>query len=158
MDLVPSRFFFNDFADFADKSHPMKTKNSGVGIFVVEDSLFLRETLCRMLTGAHFKVLGEASFVQEAMPQIQDLKPDLVLVDLALPGENGTLLIKQINSVVPTVQVLVCSALLQNKEVQKQCLEVGARHFIEKPFKFQNIVEKIHSILSVNPLQETKVN
>ena len=59
-----------------------------MNIFIVEDALFLQETLCHIFTEKGMHVTGSASSADSARAKIKVLKPDLVLMDLVLPGQK----------------------------------------------------------------------
>lgn len=115
-----------------------------IRILIVEDSLFLKEMLCRIFGEAGIHVVGLASSVEEAFSKIETLKPDIALVDLVLPGQNGIALVKKIHHFHPKTKVIVCSGL----ELEQFILEselAGAMDFIGKPFKSDEMVEAVFS-------------
>ncbi len=117
-------------------------------IFIVEDALFLREMLCRVLHTAGMEVVGLAdSGGEETLLKIEILKPDLALVDLALPKQNGLALINKIYLKFPEMKVIVCSGLLKNREIILKSEMAGVLHFINKPFGSDEIVDKIYSVV-----------
>ena len=119
---------------------------SNIRVFIVEDALFLREMLCRVFADTQsIEVVGMTSSVRTAVSQIQELKPDLVLLDLVLPKENGIVLIGKIAELCPETEVIVCSSLLREKQILAQSEMAGAMYFIKKPFSSSEIVDMIIS-------------
>src|SRR5271170_824731 len=79
-------------------------------IYIVEDHPTFRQGLIRILNSErHLTVCGAAGSVDEALPAIARTKPDLVLVDISLPGRSGLDLIKEIRSADRAVKLLVIS-------------------------------------------------
>ncbi|HEU5395651.1 MAG TPA: response regulator transcription factor, partial [Verrucomicrobiae bacterium] len=79
-------------------------------IFIVEDHPVFRDGLVRLLTAEKdMEVCGEAGDVERGLKAIRKLKPDLVLVDLELPGKNGLELIKKIRASKQVIKLLVVS-------------------------------------------------
>ncbi len=127
---------------------------NGVRIFIVEDALFLQEMLCHLFTKAGMDVVGTASSARDAFFQIGSLKPDLIWVDLVLPGgQNGITLIDKIKQFYPEMTVIACSSL-QQKQVQRQRERTGITHFINKPFKSDEILEMVSSAMKQEQQKE----
>jgi DNA-binding NarL/FixJ family response regulator len=101
-------------------------------IYVVEDHIILRKTLRKLLEREpDLKVAGEAGTAAEALEQISQLEPDLVLVDISLPGTNGILLVQQLRQQQPDLRCLMVSGHEESVYV-KEALRVGARGYVMK--------------------------
>lgn len=108
----------------------------------------MQQALCRILQEAGLKISGTACRGdKETLLKIQKLSPDLVLMDLALPGQNGTFLISALNRLCPEIKVIVCSGLLQNEQALFKSEQAGALHFIHKPFGSAGVLDKIYSVM-----------
>ena len=113
--------------------------------FIVEDSDFLREMLDLVFTSEGIKIVGMAGTGGEkTFSRIKSLKPDVVLVDLVLPQQNGLWLINKINQMGDETKVIVCSSL-KTERVRTQVELLGALDFISKPFKSSEIVRAVFS-------------
>ena len=116
-----------------------------ISVFIVEDSDFLREMLARVFTSEGIKIVGMADGGGEkTLSRIKSLKPDVVLVDLVLPQQNGLWLINKINQIGDETKVLVCSSL-KPEWIRTQVELSGALDFISKPFKSSEIVRAVFS-------------
>lgn len=79
-------------------------------IFIVEDHPVFRQGLIQMLDGeSGLKVVGHAADAPTALREVAKLRPDLVLVDIGLPGKSGLELLKEIRAADRTVKLLVVS-------------------------------------------------
>src|SRR6267378_677366 len=79
-------------------------------ILLVDDHPVLRKGLARLIDSKEeFDVCGEASTAQDAMALIRKLGPDLVIVDIGLPGTNGIELTKTVRGEFPKLPVLILS-------------------------------------------------
>ena len=79
-------------------------------IFIVEDHPIFREGLVQIISGEKdLSVCGEAGDADHALQAIARLKPDLVLVDITLPGKSGLELIKELRSRKSRARILVVS-------------------------------------------------
>ena len=121
-----------------------------IRVFIVEDALFLREMLCRVLRKPGVEVIGMASSVDSSLSQIKTLQPDIVLLDLVLPGENGVALISKTYAISPKTEIVVCSSLLLQEDILLQCEMAGVINFINKPFSSSEILDMIYSIMKKN--------
>ncbi len=117
-------------------------------ILIVEDDKFLRELIGRKLTGEDFEII-EAVDGEEGMKKIKEEKPDLVLLDLILPGIDGfeVLAKMKVDPKIASIPVIILSNLGQREEVEKG-LKLGATDYLIKAhFTPGEIIEKIKIIL-----------
>lgn len=115
-------------------------------ILVVDDSQFMRMILSNILTESGYEVVGEAGDSQEGIEKYQALKPDLVTMDIVMPGMDGINAVRQIMKVDPEVKIVMITALGQEKLMEK-AVEAGAKGFIVKPFNPAQVVEEVKKIL-----------
>ena len=117
-------------------------------ILVIEDDKFLRELISRKLTGEGFDVL-EAVDGEEGIKKIKEGKPDLVLLDLILPGIDGFEVLTRVRDdpAVSSIPIIILSNLGQREEVEKG-LKLGAIDYLIKAhFTPGEIIEKIKNVL-----------
>jgi DNA-binding response OmpR family regulator len=117
-------------------------------ILIVEDDRFLRELIARKLRNEGYEVL-EAVDGEEGLKRIKEEKPDLVLLDLILPGIDGFEVLAKAKEDPDTAQipVIILSNLGQREEVEKG-LKLGAIDYLIKAhFTPGEIIEKIKNIL-----------
>jgi DNA-binding NarL/FixJ family response regulator len=116
-------------------------------IYLVEDHPTFRQGLIQILDSeAHLKVCGAAGTADQAFPAIVRTKPDLVLVDISLPGKSGLELIKEIRSVDRTVKLLVIS-MHDEALYAARVLRAGGDGYIMKQEDPDEIVQAIHDVL-----------
>lgn len=102
-------------------------------ILVVDDSLFVRTTMARILTGAGHELLAPVSSGEAAVDAATAQRPDLILMDLALPGIDGLRATRTIMDRAPT-RILVFSAAGGDRRRETlRTLEAGAIDFLPKP-------------------------
>jgi len=117
-------------------------------ILVVEDDKFLRELIVRKLTEEKFLIL-EAIDGEEGIKKIKEGKPDLILLDLILPGIDGFEVLSQIKKEqeLSLIPVIILSNLGQKNDVEKG-LKMGAVDYLIKAhFTPGEIIEKIKNNL-----------
>jgi two-component system chemotaxis response regulator CheB len=103
-------------------------------VFVVDDSAFVRRALTRILDRATgYQVVGEAADAVEALERIPALDPDLVTLDVAMPGMDGLQLLRALLRWNPGLRVLMLSAhTRQGAAATVEALAAGAVDFIDK--------------------------
>jgi len=117
-------------------------------ILIIEDDKFLRELIARKLTEEGFGV-SEAVDGEEGIKKIKEEKPDLVLLDLILPGIDGFEVLSQMReeSALSSIPVIILSNLGQKEDVEKG-LKMGAVDYLIKAhFTPGEIIDKIKSAL-----------
>lgn len=104
--------------------------NRKIKVLVVDDSLFFRTALVKVLSDdAGIEVIGSAGSAMEAEKKIKELSPDVVTLDVELPGMKGTDFLKKLIPVNPLPVVLVSSLNIGIFEA----LDAGAVDFVKKP-------------------------
>ena len=117
-------------------------------ILIVEDDKFLRDLISQKLTKEGYEV-DEAMDGEEGVKMIKEVKPDLVLLDLILPGIDGfEVLVKmKENSNISSTPVIILSNLGQKEDVEKG-LKLGAVDYLIKAhFTPGEIIDKIRAVL-----------
>ncbi|WP_371151389.1 response regulator [Buchananella felis] len=113
-------------------------------ILVVEDEAAIREPLMFSLQRDGFEVVGAASGV-EALEQFAQHDPDMVLLDLMLPGKSGTEVCHEIRR---SSQVPIIMLTAKSSEIDRVVgLEIGADDYVTKPFSYRELVARIKAVL-----------
>lgn len=119
---------------------------TGERVLLVDDAAFMRRMLRDILTRNGLEVVGEAADGETALKKYRELSPDLVMMDVTMPGLSGIEAVRQIVAVDPTARIVMCSAMEQ-KDLVLESLEAGARDFIVKPFHPAKIMETVAKVL-----------
>ncbi len=124
-------------------------------VLVVDDDATLRDTIGIMLETEGFS----PAFAEDGatgIAQAMALKPNLVLVDLRMPGLGGMDVCKQIRAAGMNTPLIVLSAI--GDEVDKVLLlEIGADDYVVKPFGSRELLARIRAVLRRSTTEETKV-
>jgi len=116
-------------------------------LLLVDDQPILREGFARLIDQeADLKVCGQADSPTRALAAISTLKPDLVIVDIALKGMAGLELIKRIKAVHLDVPVLVLS-VLEEALFAERTLRMGARGYVMKQAPAEEVMSAIRRVL-----------
>ena len=115
-----------------------------VRVLIVDDAMFMRTLLKRILEDKGFNVVGEAENGLEAVKLYSVLKPDIVTMDITMPEVDGIRAVELIKSEDPYANIVMVSAMGQQDMVTR-ALQAGAKDFISKPFvkeKALAVIEK----------------
>jgi two-component system chemotaxis response regulator CheY len=112
---------------------------------VVDDALFMRNMLKDIFVRAGHEVVAEAENGEMAFELYQEVKPDLVTMDIVMPKQSGIEALQAIMAKDPQACVVMVSALGQDSLVL-EAVESGARDFIVKPFKEDKVLEIINRV------------
>jgi two-component system chemotaxis response regulator CheY len=115
-------------------------------ILVVDDAAVIRLMLAKILNGNEYEVVGEAGNGSDAVQKYQDLRPDLVTMDITMPDMDGIKAVQAIRKIDPNAKIIMCSAMGQ-KMMVLEAIEAGAANFIVKPFDEAKVKEVIRRTL-----------
>lgn len=122
-------------------------RNHGtIRLFLVDDHPLVRDGLrARLSSLPEIDIVGEADGAAEALPLIEELKPDLVLADVGMKDINGIELAAQLQQRQPEVRVVMLS-MYDNPEYVQQALQAGARGYVLKDAPASEIVAAIDAV------------
>lgn len=112
---------------------------------VVDDTELIRRMLVQILRGSEFEVAGTAVDGSQAIESFAELSPDLVLMDIMMPGIGGIEATRQIIARDPAACIVMCSALGEDSVVS-EALTAGAAGFITKPFIADSVLTSLREL------------
>ena len=115
-------------------------------ILLVDDAAFMRMMVKDTLTKNGYTDLYEAADGIQAIAQYNEVKPDLVIMDITMPNMDGLEALKEIRKQDPNANVVMCSAMGQEAMVI-DAIKSGAKDFIVKPFKPDRILKTVSTLL-----------
>lgn len=122
-------------------------------IMIVDDSMMMRTTLRRILEKAGHEVVSEAINGQQAIDDYPKYQPDLVTMDITMPGLSGIEAMKCILEFDPAANIIVASALGQ-KHIVFEALENGAKNYVLKPITEEKLLPVLKLVLEQNGFLE----
>ena len=126
---------------------PPPPVNTKTRVFIVDDHPLLRKGLALTLDAEpDFEVVGQAADAEEALDAAPRLRPDVVLVDLSLPGMGGLELVKHLAAVMPEAKTLVVSRHDESLYADR-AIRAGARGYVSKLEAGEKIVEAVRAVL-----------
>jgi two-component system chemotaxis response regulator CheY len=115
-------------------------------VLVVDDAAFMRKMVSDALSGGGHEIVGEAANGSEAVQRFQELRPDVMTLDITMPEKDGLAALKEIIAVDPGAKVIMCSALGQESKVLES-IKLGAKDFVVKPFQAERVLSAIEKAL-----------
>lgn len=127
--------------------------NQGLRVQIVDDSLLMRNKMASVVKKLNYEVVGLAANGRQAIKDYEDLQPDIVIMDVAMPEMSGIETVKLMVARYPKAKIIMVSGLNQKKMVI-EALENGAKHFIIKPFQIERLQEAVSHVLEAAAAEE----
>ena len=115
-------------------------------VLICDDAAFMRMMIKDILTKNGYDIAGEAENGAIAVSKYQELKPDLVLMDITMPEMDGIQALKNIKAADGAANVIMCSAMGQQAMVI-EAIQAGAKDFVVKPFQADRVLEAVKKVL-----------
>ena len=116
----------------------------GIKLVVVDDAPFIREVYRNIFLHSPFDLIGEAENGEQAIAKAKEEKPDLVLMDVVMPGVNGFQATRAFakDQSLENIPIIICST--KGHEIDKIWgLRQGARDYLAKPIVAEELLQKI---------------
>jgi DNA-binding NarL/FixJ family response regulator len=121
-----------------------------ITVMLAEDHAIVRQGLCALLNAdGQFKIVGEARTGREAVEMTRTLRPDVILMDIAMPVLNGLEATRQILAENPAARVLILSAHSDDVYVERMN-EAGVAGFLEKQTSAEILTKAIREVFKGN--------
>lgn len=113
-----------------------------VRIAIADDSDAIRMVMKDILSIGQHELVAEATNGIEAVEVYIKSKPDVLLLDMAMPKKDGLTALKEIIAIDPNANIVMITAS-DNQQTMKECMNAGSRAYILKPFNFQDVLKTI---------------
>ena len=119
-----------------------------VGILIVEDDATIRTLLEMALLGAGFKAVKSSARGDDGLDEAKRMKPDLVLLDVMLPGLDGFTIARRIRETpeLAATKIIMLTARTQNEDIVRG-LTCGADDYVTKPFDRLVLLARVRAVL-----------
>ena len=111
-------------------------------IMIADDSELVRSALRDMLESGKHQVISEAIDGVDTLEKFNSAKPDVLLLDIAMPKKDGVETLIQIMKSNPEAKVIMVTAHY-DMELIENCIKIGALAYISKPFNIDEILQSI---------------
>lgn len=113
---------------------------------ICDDSDAIRMVLKDALEIGRHEVVAEATNGIEAVEKFNEVKPDLLLLDIAMPKKDGSSALREILAANPSAKIIMITAS-DNLRTINDCVNAGAIAYIMKPFDFEDVLKAITTAL-----------
>ena len=130
-------------SDYIERREMLTTQKATV--LIADDAPLIRRLLKDILRESSFRVIGEAVDGDEAIRLYAELQPDLVLMDIMMPGLDGIEATRVILRQDPEARVIMCTTVGQQRRII-EALQAGARDFLVKPIVPAKLLEAMRKV------------
>ncbi len=115
-------------------------------VFIADDSIEIRKRIIAMLSDVErIDMIGQAENVQDAISSIHELNPDVVILDIRMPGGSGMDVLKTIEKR-NRMPVVIMLTNYPRSQYRNKCLDAGADFFFDKSREFEKVIEVVNSM------------
>ncbi len=116
-------------------------------VLIVDDSKYLRLMIRKILKKHGHTIVAEAETGVDAIEQYKQTMPNVVTMDVVMPKMNGLMAVKEIIGIDPKAKIVIVTAL-GHEPLVRQALKIGAKDFVIKPFKVDQLVQAVEGALN----------
>jgi two-component system chemotaxis response regulator CheY len=128
----------------------LRKDNQPVRYLVVDDSVFARKNIIKMVQLFGGEIAGEAGDGLTAIAEYNRTRPDIVLMDITMPQMEGIEAVERIVRQYPEARIVMVSSVGYQENILA-ALQKGAKHFVQKPVKPEVLYEILRYVLSDDP-------
>jgi len=129
----------------------LSAKKQTIKVLLADDHPVVRKGLQSLLgRQSHLRIVGEACDGDEALQKTRELKPDVVLMDISMPGMNGLAVTEVLRKELPQIKVLILS-VHNNKEYIFRVIQAGAHGYVSKEAPPDEVLRAIESVHEGEP-------
>jgi len=118
-----------------------------IKVVVVDDSAFSVAMISNILTEKGFQVVGSANSLSEALQVVSDKEPDVVTMDMTMPGGDGIECTKAIHKMDPSIKVIIVSSMMDD-EIVRKARKAKASGYIQKPVDGEELTMIINRVMA----------
>lgn len=122
------------------------SNNSGrLSVFIVDDSPVVRERLAAMVEElSEVEIVGQADIAFEAIASIRQTRPQVVVLDISMPGGSGMYVLETLNRE-PQRPVMIMLTNFAHEQYRRRCLQLGADFFFDKSTEFNQVLDVLRA-------------
>jgi DNA-binding NarL/FixJ family response regulator len=122
-------------------------KNEAVRVVIVDDHTFMRDLMARTLARqrSRYEILAAVGTAAEAMAACEQFKPDLLILDINLPDQNGIDALPELSRIAPATRVLLCTGFPTDDRIS-DLAKAGAHGFVEKTNTWDEFLQAVERV------------
>ena len=146
MVVVASGQGITELSELPASASMVKQVSGRRSALVCDDKAYIRRVIGKVLGQVGVEVVGEAETGIDAVERYKELTPDLVMMDIVMPGMTGLDAVRKIIEFDPAARILICSGLGQEALVA-EAMRAGAKGYVLKPFTLSDLMEAVQLAL-----------
>ncbi len=119
-------------------------EHSPVSVVIAEDEPLMRRVVKSALDEIGCDVVGEANDGSEALRIVTEMNPELILLDIQMPNQDGVATLKQIMAQRPNSYVIMLTSIDDDKAIA-ECLKSGAKDFLTKTMPLKDMMKRLQT-------------
>ena len=123
-------------------------------LMVVDDSRVLEYQICKLLEDSDYEVAAYCENGEEAIARYDEIRPDVVTMDIIMPGIDGLEAAQIIAEAHPDARIIMISSLAYEDTLQ-EAEAVGAKLFLYKPIDRENLLDALEQVMGEDGCQES---
>ncbi|MDI1271776.1 MAG: response regulator transcription factor [Polaromonas sp.] len=123
----------------------MRFRQAPLKVFIVDDSVLIRDRVAAMLEASAISVVGRATTPQDAIDGILAASPDVVVLDVQLEGGSGLQVLRAVRQAAPDIAFVVFSSN-SGPAYRKRYFGEGAEAFLDKSTEFDQLVQTVAKV------------
>ena len=123
-------------------------------LMVVDDSRVLEYQICKLLEDTDYEVAAYCENGEEAIARYEEVRPDIVTMDIIMPGIDGLETAQIIAEAHPDARIIMISSLAYEDTLQ-EAEAVGAKLFLYKPIDRENLLDALEQVMGEDGCQES---
>ena len=123
-------------------------------LMVVDDSRVLEYQICKLLEDTDYEVAAYCENGEEAIARYEEVRPDIVTMDIIMPGIGGLEAAQIIAEAHPDARIIMISSLAYEDTLQ-EAEAVGAKLFLYKPIDRENLLDALEQVMGEDGCQES---
>ncbi|HEY7697984.1 MAG TPA: response regulator transcription factor [Vicinamibacteria bacterium] len=141
-----------------ESTTPRSSSTTTARILLVDDHEIIRKGLRSVLEARKdWEIVGEATTGRDAVKKVEELKPDVVVMDISMPELNGLEAVRQIVKLSPRTEVLVLT-MHESEDLVREVLEAGARGYLLKSDASRQLISAVEALRIHRPYLTSRVN
>ena len=123
-------------------------------LMVVDDSRMMELQICKLLEDTDYEVAAYCENGEEAIARYEEVRPDIVTMDIIMPGIDGLEAAQIIAEAHPDARIIMISSLAYEDTLQ-EAEAVGAKLFLYKPIDRENLLDALEQVMGEDGCQES---
>ena len=124
-----------------------------IKVMVMDDSPFSRMMISEALSENGYEVVGEVDTLEDLLETYTTCKPDIVTMDIAMPGADGFECSRELRRLDPKAKIILVSSM-KDEETEAEAKRIGVSGYVQKPVDAETLVKVITNIMSPDSLYE----